>query len=189
MIKKAIRKFTIRIFKLFYRQGKLEYIPISLIFKCFIVQKIIGINRSVPWPVHWTSQVKAWKNIEIGDELPGIAMGNYIDGRNGIIIKENVWIGPKVSMISQNHDNHNYTGYLNDQPIKIARDSLLATGCIILPGVELGPHTIVAAGAVVTKSFPDGNQIVGGNPALVIKKLNNYAPNADYASLNRKMNL
>jgi len=65
----------------------------------------------VPWPVHWTSQVKAWQNIEIGDELPGIAMGSYFDGRNGIIIEENVWIGPKVSMISQNHDNLNYTEY------------------------------------------------------------------------------
>jgi len=187
-MKKVFRKFIIKFFNFFYRQGKIEYVPLKLIFKCFIFQKIFGINRSVPWPVHWTSQVKAWQNIEIGDELPGIAMGSYFDGRNGIIIEENVWIGPKVSMISQNHDNLNYTEYLPDKPIKIGRDSLLATGCIILPGVELGQHTIVAAGAVVTKSFPEGNQIIGGNPAAVIKKLSDYLPNADYASLNRRMN-
>ena len=187
-MKKILKKILLNFFRLVYKDCKLEYIPLKLIFKCFIAQKIIGFNRRVPWPVHWTSQVKGWENIEIGDELPGIAMGSYIDGRNGIIIGENVWIGPKVSMISQNHDNHNYTEYLNDQPIKIARDSLLATGCIILPGVELGPHTIVAAGAVVTKSFTEGNQIIGGNPAVVIKTLNDYTLNADYASLNRKMN-
>ena len=44
-------------------------------------------------------------------------------------------------------------------------------GAIILPGVTLGDFTIVAAGAVVTKSFPDGHVVLGGNPAKVIKHL------------------
>lgn len=44
-------------------------------------------------------------------------------------------------------------------------------GAIILPGVELGDFTIVAAGAVVTKSFKDGHCVVGGNPAKIIKSL------------------
>jgi len=43
-----------------------------------------------------------------------------------------------------------------------------------LPEVELGEHTIVAAGAIVTKSFLEGNQIIGGVPAKVIKKINKY---------------
>jgi len=43
---------------------------------------------------------------------------------------------------------------------------------IILPGVLLGEKTIVGAGSVVTKSFPDGNCIVAGNPAKVIRNLN-----------------
>lgn len=42
---------------------------------------------------------------------------------------------------------------------------------ILLPGVELGPHTIVGAGSVATKSFPEGNCITVGNPAKIIKKL------------------
>jgi acetyltransferase-like isoleucine patch superfamily enzyme len=36
---------------------------------------------------------------------------------------------------------------------------------IILPGVELGPHTVVGAGAVVTHSFPKGHCVLVGVPA------------------------
>ena len=42
---------------------------------------------------------------------------------------------------------------------------------VILPGVHLGPRTIVDAGSVVTKSFPDGFCVIGGNPAKIIKVL------------------
>ena len=41
-------------------------------------------------------------------------------------------------------------------------------GVTILPGVTIADNTVVAAGAVVTKSFPVGS-IIGGNPAKVIK--------------------
>ena len=42
---------------------------------------------------------------------------------------------------------------------------------MIMPGVELGPHTVVGAGAVVTKSFPEGHCVIAGNPAKLIKKI------------------
>ena len=142
--------------------------------RCFIAQKIFRINSHVPWPVHWTSDIKGYENINRGTETPGSAMGCYIDGRNGIILEDNVWIAPKVSIISMNHDLLDYNKYETVNPIKIGRDSLLACNCIILPGVELGTHTVVAAGAIVTKSFPEGNQVLAGNPAVVIKKLDEY---------------
>jgi acetyltransferase-like isoleucine patch superfamily enzyme len=40
-----------------------------------------------------------------------------------------------------------------------------------LPGVIIGDKTIVGAGAVVTKSFIEGNCVVAGNPAKLVKKL------------------
>jgi len=72
----------------------------------------------------------------------------------------------------------------------------------ILPNVILGNHTIVAAGAVVTRSFPEGYCILAGNPARIIKQLdpsetveyenqykyNGYIP-ADKFAAWRKMNL
>lgn len=42
---------------------------------------------------------------------------------------------------------------------------------VIMPGVHLGPRTVVGAGSVVTKSFPDGYCVIGGNPARLIKEL------------------
>lgn len=40
---------------------------------------------------------------------------------------------------------------------------------VILPGVTLGDRTIVAAGSVVTKSFPEGHIIIGDSPARLLR--------------------
>ena len=42
---------------------------------------------------------------------------------------------------------------------------------VILPGIVLGNHTIVGAGSIVTKSFPEGNCVIAGNPAKKIRDL------------------
>ena len=42
---------------------------------------------------------------------------------------------------------------------------------VVLPGVELGDGTIVGAGAVVTRSFPEGECVLAGNPAKIIRTL------------------
>ena len=41
----------------------------------------------------------------------------------------------------------------------------------VLPGVVLGDFTVVAAGAVVTKSFPEGYSVLAGVPAKKIRDL------------------
>ena len=55
-----------------------------------------------------------------------------------------------------------------EKPISIGNDVWIGTRVIVLPGVNLGDHCIVAAGAVVTKSFP-AYSIVGGVPARLLK--------------------
>ena len=52
--------------------------------------------------------------------------------------------------------------------VHIGRHVWIAPHVVVLKGVELGENTIVASGAVVTKSFEPG-VIIGGNPAKVIK--------------------
>lgn len=144
------------------------------LMKSFFIQKLLGVNRSVPWPVHWSSKIIAPKKIKSGTRCPGLSFGCHIDGRNGICFGENVWIGPKVSIISQNHNVNNYNKWDKASPIVIGDNCWLGNNATILPSVELGAHTIVAAGAVVTKSFTQGNIIIGGVPARVIKELDNY---------------
>jgi acetyltransferase-like isoleucine patch superfamily enzyme len=53
------------------------------------------------------------------------------------------------------------------QDIRVGRGTWIASGAIVLGGVTIGEHAIVAAGAVVTKDVPDG-AIVAGVPAKVI---------------------
>jgi acetyltransferase-like isoleucine patch superfamily enzyme len=137
-------------------------------------QKLIGLNKAVPWPVHNSSVVRSPEKIIQGTKAPGISIACYIDGRNGIEIGDNVWIGPRVSIISQNHDLNNYAKYIDTKPIKIGKNCLLTSNCVILPGVEIGEHTVIAANAVVNQSFLEGNQVLAGNPAKVVKQLGKY---------------
>jgi len=100
--------------------------------------------------------------------------GQYIQAMNGIVIGKNVRMGPGVKIISANHDLMNFNVHTQSGPIEIGNNCWLSANSIILPGVKLGNHVVCAAGAVVTKSFPDNNCLIGGVPAVVIKQLNCY---------------
>lgn len=150
-----------------------EKFPAGKLLKHFVYQKIFRKNAHVPWPVHPTTIVKAPKKIERGSRCPGMAPFCYLDGRNGIVIGENTWIGPHVSLISMNHDLNDYTQYLESSPIRIGDNCWIGARAIITAEVQLGNHTVVAAGAVVTKSF-SGNVLIGGMPAKIIRELEDY---------------
>ena len=169
MIKTIVRKLLLILWPGYMKQGNPH--GLKTVLKHFILQKILRIHSSVPWPVHPTSTVLSPENIVRGTRTPGLSKGCHIDGRNGIVLGPNVWIGPRVSLISMNHMVDDLSRYSDSEPIVIGADSWLATGSIVLSGVELGPKTIVAAGAVVTKSFPLGHVLLAGNPAIVKRHL------------------
>ncbi|MBP1540930.1 MAG: acyltransferase [Prevotella sp.] len=60
---------------------------------------------------------------------------------------------------------------ISTQPVVIGDDVWIGANAVILPGVTVGSHSVVAAGAVVTKDVPE-NCVVGGVPAKIIKQLN-----------------
>lgn len=57
-------------------------------------------------------------------------------------------------------------------PIYIGDDCFIGANCIILKGTVLGKNCVVGAGSVVHGTFPD-NSVIAGNPAKIIKILNN----------------
>ncbi len=59
---------------------------------------------------------------------------------------------------------------INTKPVVIGDDVWIGANAVILPGVTIGRHVVVAAGAVVTKDVPE-NCLVAGVPAKVIKEL------------------
>ena len=96
--------------------------------------------------------------------------GCYIQGAGTVRFGDYVRLGPNVGILSANHNLYDQRIY-NEAPIIIGDYSWIGMNSIITAGVTLGPRTIVAAGAVVTKSFPDGFCILAGVPAKVIKYL------------------
>lgn len=57
--------------------------------------------------------------------------------------------------------------------IDILDDSVIGHRAIILPGVTIGPGSVVAAGSVVSRNVPPG-VLVGGNPAKVLMTVAQY---------------
>ena len=89
----------------------------------------------------------------------------------GITIEDDVLIGPKVSLITEDHPlNPIERKALTVKPVVIKRNAWIGAGAIILPGVTVGENAVVAAGAVVSKDVP-ANTVVGGVPSKVIKTI------------------
>lgn len=90
------------------------------------------------------------------------------------VIKDNVMMGLEVLALSTRHDHHKENipliqqGYLERKPVLIGNDVWIGARSILLPGVTIGDHAIIGAGAVVTKNV-DPWDIVGGVPAKIIR--------------------
>lgn len=145
---------------------------VQITFKTWFNQKVLGHNRSASWPMSKFSQVMSANRIEVGiGSAPGLAKGCYIQGNNGIFIGNYVLMAANVGIISANHNLYDHSKHDIVPPVRIDDYCWIGYGASVMPGVELGKHTIVAAGAVVTKSFKEGYCILAGVPAQVIKRL------------------
>lgn len=112
-------------------------------------------------------------------------VGNVEIGENSLVGLGNVIIGPvKIGnnvILAQNIVasglNHNYTDIeqpihrqgVSVAPIVIGDDCWIGANTVITAGVTIGKHSVVAAGAVVTKDIPPYSVAVG-NPSRVIKR-------------------
>ncbi len=115
---------------------------------------------------------EAGEGLHVGDHS-NIGAGAYIGCSGFIEIGNNVMMGPKVNLMSENHAFTRTDIPMKQQGvsrsfIKIEDDVWLGVGCSILAGVTVGEGSIVAAGAVVTQDVP-AFSVVGGVPAKIIK--------------------
>lgn len=92
-------------------------------------------------------------------------------GRGGITIGNDVFIGPKVNLITLNHDpDPDNRSATYGRRIVIEDKVWIGINSTVLPGVKIGYGAIVGAGSVVTRNV-EPMTIVAGNPARVIKKI------------------
>jgi len=131
-----------------------------------IIQSKIDKSTTIFIPFHtnFGRHITLGKNVFINHACTFLDLG-------GITIEDDVQIGPKVNLITENHPvDPAKRKYLDLKSILIKRNAWIGAGATILPGVTIGENSIVAAGAVVNKDVP-ANSIFGGIPAKFIKAI------------------
>lgn len=114
------------------------------------------------------------------------AVGDVIIGDHTRIGLHNTIIGPVtigchvnlaqgITVTALNHNFENSDKRIDEQgvsttPVIIEDDIWIGANAVILPGVTIGNHSVVAAGAVVTKNVPP-HSLVAGVPAKIIKQI------------------
>ena len=112
----------------------------------------------------------------------GVTIGNnsavgaysFLGGQGGITIGNNVIMGPKVNIFSENHGFDDLSLPIRLQPttrkgVVIDDNCWIGANSTILDGVHIGQGCVIAASSVVTKDLPV-NSIAAGIPARVIRQ-------------------
>jgi galactoside O-acetyltransferase len=123
---------------------------------------IIGENSIISGGVHIGKNSTINSNVSIIASPP-----------SQIFIGEDCLIAQNVVIRSDDHRFDNIGELIRKQgrvgaDIRIENDCWIAANAVLLKGVHLGAHSIVGAGAIVTKSFPSFSILVG-NPAKLVK--------------------
>lgn len=105
-----------------------------------------------------------------------ISMGNGVLVNNGahiwsaasVMIGEGSLIGDQCSISDSDFHSVHEGRAAKVAPIHIGKNVWIGRSAIILPGVTIGDHSVVAAGSVVSKTIPP-RQLWGGNPAAFLR--------------------
>jgi len=137
---------------------------ITQLLSSILHKKLQNVTVFTPIYINCGKSISIGKNVFINFDCTFLALG-------GITIEDDVLIGPKVSLITENHPlNPQERQGLIGKSILIKKNAWIGANATILPGVTIGENSVVAAGAVVSKDVPD-NFVVGGVPAKIIKNI------------------
>lgn len=143
----------------------------------FVFQHLLRItSRRVPL-LHFTNVISADRGFQLvgsgvfAERCLRINGGIMIQASNGVRLDRSTLLGPGVKIVSGNHDLEDFSApSAPGDPVEIGANCWIGANAVILSGVRLLPGTIVGAGSVVTRSVGEGNVIVAGNPARIVRR-------------------
>jgi len=116
-------------------------------------------------------------NNAVGDVIIGdnTRIGLHTTVIGPVEIGSNVNLAQGIVVTALNHNFTDSTKRIDEQGVSTAKvtignDVWIGANATVLPGITIGNHCVVAAGAVVTKDVPPYS-LVGGVPAKILKKL------------------
>lgn len=147
--------------------------------RCFAIKRYlyklagakIGCNVRISSSVKiiGTGNLKIGDNTWIGEDVTIICTSDISIGKN-CDIAPRVYIGTGTHEIDIAGDH--IAGRGISKPVSIGDGCWLCVNSVVLPGVSIGPKSIVAAGAIVTRKHGE-YCVIGGVPATTLKIMNN----------------
>ena len=164
----------------------LNLVGLPVIFKQKNSELKIGDNCTIKSDFLSNLIGLAQRTIIVSKSYGKILIGNNV-GISGATIysKESIEIGSYTNIGGNtkilDHDFHpiepearkmNNKEMILKKAIKIGENVFIGCNSIILKGTEIGDNSVVGAGSVVSGKFP-ANVIIAGNPAKIIRELQN----------------
>lgn len=109
-------------------------------------------------------------DVVIGDR---VTVKSGVQLWDGITLEDDVFVGPNVTFTNDTFPRSKQYPQEFERTVVEAGASI-GGGAVILPGVRVGTHAMVGAGAVVTRDVP-AHAVVAGNPARILR----YVVDAD----------
>jgi UDP-2-acetamido-3-amino-2,3-dideoxy-glucuronate N-acetyltransferase len=99
-------------------------------------------------------------DVRIGDR---VKVQNNVSVYRGVELADDVFVGP-LAVFTNDLRPRSLGSEWQVVPTKVGRGASICAAAVVVCGVEIGAHAMVAAGAVVTRDVRP-HQLVGGNPA------------------------
>lgn len=167
---KKIYRLLRHVYKSFVREyvanNIIAHIPLISI-RMWFYRRILGVNVSTNSNIQMKCYLyNSTEKLQIGTNTI-INRGCTLDRRGGLIIGDNVSIGPNVSIFTAGHDIQSSDFCNQLATVTISRYASIGSNASIMPGVTIGEGAVVLPGAVVLKSLRPYS-ISGGSPAATI---------------------
>lgn len=159
----ALMAFTVRLNGLLYVEGLAP-----------VVYRGGSINigrRFLVRGFHCRSEIGAVKHGEltIGNNV-FVNQGCSIVAHHRISIGDDCLIGDFSTILDTSHHELAPGLGIQTEPVEIGNNVWIGRNCVVLPGVQIGNNSVVAAGSIVTRDVPE-NHLVAGNPAKFVREL------------------